>query len=628
MIDCLSNSHINKKVLVILHDLFMVALAWQLAWWVRFNFDFPYFNWYLSILLIPILIGVQGSLFWYFHLYRALWRFASLLDLWNIFRAALIGGVAAALVLFILFRLEGVPRSVLMLYPVFLIFLLGGPRLAYRLWKDHDLSLLPAAAKNKVLIIGAGYAGDLLVRDMHRSDSDAPVAILDDDITLIGAEIRGVKIYGDIEQAQEIINQLGVDWIAIAIPSASRAQIQSIVEICERTNLPIRTLPNIQELKSSLDYVSGLREVSIEDLLGREPVVLNWENIQEFVKDKCVLVTGGGGSIGSILSHQIVGLAPSIMIIIDNSEYNLYKIEQVLTNKLSNTQIIYILGDICDVPQMTFIFEKYRPQLVFHAAAYKHVPILQGQPREAIKNNIQGTKVILDTACLFNVDKFVLISTDKAVNPSNILGASKRIAEMYTESVNHIHATQCITVRFGNVLDSAGSVVPLFREQIKQGGPVTVTHPEITRFFMTISEATQLILQAASMGGGGEIFVLDMGDPVKIQYLAEQMILLSGKRVDDDISIKYSGLRHGEKLYEELFYLNEKQGSTPHDKIFLAKHSPILAKRCIDRIDTFVKDKINSRDEDLNVIMFDFLESLERISHNSDDVGKVIQMKS
>ena len=626
MIDLSLHSRVNKKLLVIMHDIFMITLAWLLAWWTRFNFDLPYQNWKLSIGLIPVLLLVQGVFFWRFRLYRALWRFASLLDLWNIFRAVIVGGLVAFLILFVFFRLEGVPRSVLLLYPLFAIFLLGGPRLAYRLWMDSGTSIFTTKDKKRVLIIGAGCAGDMLVRDMHRRGDDIPAAILDDNESLIGAEIHGVKICGVVKQINEAIEQFNIDWLAIAIPSASKTELQIIVEICEQTNLPIWTLPDISEMNSNQDVVSGLREVSIEDLLGREQVELDWQNIQNLITNNHVLVTGGGGSIGSVLCQQILELSPAMLIVVDHSEYNLYQVEQELSITKSNVQVIYVLGDICDKSYMKEIFGKYKPRHVFHAAAYKHVPILEAQPRQAIKNNISGTKTILDICCENNVEKFVLISTDKAVNPSNILGVSKRIAELYTEALNYRNLTQGIIVRFGNVLDSAGSVVPLFRKQIKQGGPVTVTHPDITRFFMTISEAAQLILQAASMGDGGEIFVLDMGEPVRIQYLAEQMILLSGKKVNQDIAITYCGLRPGEKLYEELFYLTERQNRTMHEKVFLARHAKVHAERCANEIDKFIENEIDSGCAQLNDDMFKFLGFLEKSAKNVEETRNVISI--
>ncbi len=621
-------NRVNKKILIVAHDFFMVILAWQLAWWARYNFDFPFQNWKLSIAIIPVLILVQSVFFYWFRLYRALWRFASLSDLWNIFRAVTVGGVAAFLILFVFFRLEGVPRSVLFLYPVLAVFLLGGPRLGYRLWKDSDTSIFSTQDKKRVLVIGAGRAGDMLVRDMPRRGNDMPVAILDDNKNLIGSEIHGVKIYGAVDQIDKAVEQFDVDWIVIAIPSASQAQLKAIVETCESVSLPIWTLPDIREVSSNQGVVSGLREVSIEDLLGRKQVELDWKDIQGLVTGRNVLVTGGGGSIGSVLCRQILELSPATLIVVDISEYNLYKIEQELTSKKANIKIVCLLGDICDSSHMQELFKKYQPQQVFHAAAYKHVPMLEAQPEQAIKNNVLGAKTILDICCENKVEKFILISTDKVVNPSNILGVSKRIAEVYAEAQNHRHSTQCITVRFGNVLDSAGSVVPLFRKQIKSGGPVTVTHPEITRFFMTITEAAQLILQAASMGEGGEIFVLDMGKPVKIQYLAEQMILLSGKKIGSDISIEYCGLRPGEKLYEELFYSSEKQNLTKHKKIFLAKHSKMQADSCVSAIDKFIIDGIGVNDCCSNDEVFKFLNLLERSARSIDGEKNVINIKN
>ena len=601
----------NKKALVVLHDLVMVMLAWQLAWWARFNFDFSAFDWRFSTALMPLFLVVQLGLLWRFHLHRALWKFASLPDLWNIFRASAAGAIIMAVVLFALFRLDGIPRSVLLFYPILLIFLLGGSRLAYRLWQDQSISLLSAVDKKKVLVIGAGRAGDMLVRDLYRSKDDFPAAILDDNISLTGAEIRGVKIVGAVKDVKEMAERFKVDWIAIAIPSAGRTEMQAIVESCERTRLPIRTLPNIQDINTIQDFTSGLHNVCIEDLLGRERVRLDEKNIQDNICGKCVMITGGGGSIGSVLAVQVAALSPARLILVDNCEYNLYKADQRLAAGNFKIQIQCLLGDVGDAVQMRRLLEQCKPQLIFHAAAYKHVPILQTQPREALKNNICGTRTMLDLACQTGVDKFLLISTDKAVNPSSILGVSKRIAELYTQAVNDEHATQCITVRFGNVLDSAGSVLPLFREQIKNGGPLTVTHPKITRYFMAMSEAVQLILQAAAMGHGGEIFVLDMGEPVRIQYLAEQMILLSGKKPGEDIHISYCGLRPGEKLSEELFYASEERAETAHDKIFLARHSALNKEYCLAEINRLLNNKCDGPDEDITAFMFEFLNALQ-----------------
>ena len=565
--------NLNKKTQVILHDLFMSVIAWELAWWARFNFEFPFAEWQKSIYIIPVLLFVQGIIFWRFHLYRGLWRFASIPDLWNIFRASIAGGLCLTLAFFILFRLEGIPRSILILYPFFLIFLLGGPRLAYRLWKDRSFSFQSDEGCSRVLIIGAGRAAEMLIREIMRDRIYLPVAILDDNESLKGSEIHGVKIYGNIMRTENITKTFDVDLIFISIPSATSSHMQRILEICEKTNIPMRTLPGIEDMVGEKSALSVLREVSIEDLLGREKIEFNWQDIQDSIANKIILVTGGGGSIGSELCLQIARLEPKKLIVYERSEFNLYNLERKLVAHYPEISLNLVLGDLCDKTKVDYIMKKYMPNIIFHAAAYKHVPILEKEPREAIRNNVIGTKNIIDAAVENESDRFVLISTDKAVNPTNILGMTKRISELYSELINSTSKTIFLTVRFGNVLGSDGSVIPLFKEQISGGGPVTVTHPDVTRFFMTIREACQLILQSGSMGKGGEIFVLDMGEPIKISYLAEQLIRLSGLKPKDDIEITYTGLRAGEKIYEELFYENEIQEKTTHKKIKLARHN-------------------------------------------------------
>jgi FlaA1/EpsC-like NDP-sugar epimerase len=598
--------HIRSTTTVIMHDLFMAALAWQAAWWIRFNLDFPYYNWQLSLYTLPLVLIIQGLVYNRFKLHRGLWRFASLPDLWNIFRAAVFGAVFITLVLFIWIRLEGIPRSILILYPVLLMFLLGGPRLAYRMWKDHSFNLKPISGGKRVLIVGAGRAGEMLIRDMLRDGQYTPVGFVDDNPALQDAEIHGIRVLGKTASIPEISRQKEPDIIVLAVPSANSEQMQAILSRCEETGLPLRTLPKMQDMVSGQVTINELREVSIEDLLGREKVELDWNIIQQGLGNKVVLVSGGGGSIGSELCKQIVRLNPAALVIFERSEFNLYNIDRILSSAGQGVKIYPVLGDLCDMEKVDHVVRTYKPDVIFHAAAYKHVPILQLQAREAVKNNILATRYLADSAIKNQCNKFVFISTDKAVNPANVLGSSKRIAEMYCEWKNQQAITRFITVRFGNVLDSDGSVVPLFREQIRKGGPVTVTHPEITRFFMTIPEASQLIMQAGAMGKGGEIFVLDMGKPVKITYLAEQMIKLSGRRPGQDIRIVYTGLRAGEKLHEELFYANESRASTDHPKILLARHSEIdwstfagkiseLEKACL----LFDEDKLRSLLEEL-----------------------------
>lgn len=598
--------HLKSAATVILHDLLMSVIAWQAAWWIRFNLDFPFYHWQLSLYTLPLVLLIQGLVYNRFKLHRGLWRFASLPDLWNIFRAAVFGAVFITLVLFIWSRLEGIPRSILVLYPVLLMFLLGGPRLAYRMWKDHSFNIKPISSGKRVLIIGAGRAGEMLVRDMLRDGQYTPIGFVDDNTSLQNSEIHGIRVLGKIDDIPEISRQRQPDIIVIAVPSAGGDQMRKILSVCEETGLPLRTLPKMQDMVSGQVTINELREVSIEDLLGREKVELDWNIIQAGLSNKIVLVSGGGGSIGSELCKQIARLSPAALVIFEHSEFNLYNIERTILASNPAVKIHAILGDLCDRDKVDHIIKTYKPDVIFHAAAYKHVPMLQIQVREAVRNNILATINLAEAAIKYHCNKFVFISTDKAVNPANILGSSKRVAEMYCEWKNRPSSTRFITVRFGNVLDSGGSVVPLFREQIKQGGPVTVTHPEITRFFMTIPEASQLIMQAAAMGKGGEIFVLDMGNPVKITYLAEQMIKLSGRVPGQDIKIVYTGLRLGEKLFEELFYENEIQDITAHPKILLARHSDIdwsffaskiteLEKTC----STFDEDKLRALLEDL-----------------------------
>ena len=585
----------SRKYAIILHDILVTAVAWQGAWWLRFNLEFPYENWPLSLYVLPLVLLIQTAVFVRFGLYKGLWRFSSLPALWDIMRAALTGILAITLALFLWNRLVGIPRSVLLLYPVLLVFLLGGPRLIYRVWQDHALSTGWSGRRQRVLIAGAGAAAEMLIRDMLRAGGLQPVAIVDDNPRLHGAEIRGLEVSGAIADIPRLSARLGVDMIIIAIPSAANTEMQAIVEICEQTGREIRTLPGIQDMIAGKVSVNALREVRIDDLLGRERVRLDLAAIHAGLDKQCILVTGGGGSIGSELCRQIAALSPARLIVIDHSEYNLYRIEQALAGFECKTE--FLLNNICDEAATDRILARCRPQIIFHAAAYKHVPVLERQPYQAIRNNILGTRNVAIAAGRHEARKFVLISTDKAVNPANVLGASKRVAELYTEIQNGKFNTRYMTVRFGNVLDSEGSVVPLFREQIKAGGPVTVTHPDITRYFMTITEASQLIMQACVMGKGGEIFVLDMGEPVKIRFLAEQMIRLSGRLPGEDIQIDYTGLRAGEKLREELFYTSENSESTPHKKILIAKHPALDHDAISKQVDSLIEISASARDE-------------------------------
>jgi len=425
----------------------------------------------------------------------------------------------------------------------------------------------------RALVVGAGSAGEMLVRDLqsHVDSGYVPVIFADDDPAKIRREIRGLRVAGRVEQLPELIDQWDIEIILLAIPSASDAQMRRLVEICEGCQVPFQTLPSVKELLSGAVNQSSLREVSIIDILGRDPVKLDWQVIKHSLQAKTILVTGGGGSIGSELCKQLARVQPRQLIIFDQCEFNLYKIDAELSRWYPQLNRLAVLGDVADPLAVENVIQQQHPEIVFHAAAYKHVPLLESQVREAVHNNLIGTKIVAEAAIRGGAERFVLISTDKAVNPTNVMGATKRAAEILCQNLDRTSATRFTTVRFGNVLDSAGSVVPLFREQIKAGGPVTVTHPDITRYFMTIPEACQLIMQAEAVGQGGEVFVLDMGEPVKIAYLAEQMIRLSGKVPGQDIAIEYVGLRPGEKLYEELFHEQEPLIDTGYEKLRLAK---------------------------------------------------------
>ena len=562
---------LRSRTAAFIHDLLMAPLAWMLAYWVRFNLHAipPDFQ-RTALQTVPIVMAVCGVVYWSFGLYRGVWRFASLPDLARITKAVVAATVALLLVLFIYNRGENLPRSVPLLFLLFQLLLLSGPRLLYRWLKDHRLHL---RADTRVLIVGARGAGETLAREMRRGDSRRydPVAFVDDTPRRQGGDIHGIPIKGPTDRLPELVEALGIDLIMLAEPHATAARMQRLVELCERSGKPFRTVPQLNNLLSGQVTINQLRPVSIEDLLGRTPVRLDWDALRQGLEDRVVLVTGAGGSIGSELCRQVIAARPQRLLLVDNTEYNLYRLEMEFQERYADIDVGRYLLDVGDQAAINALFRRERPQIVFHAAAYKHVPLLENQVRAAVRNNIFGTGVVAESADRWQCERFVLISTDKAVNPANVMGATKRVAEMLCQDLASRSKTRFITVRFGNVLGSAGSVVPLFQRQIERGGPVTVTDPEVERYFMTIPEACQLIMQAAVIGGGGEIFVLDMGEPVKIRYMAEQMIRLAGREPGRDIEIRYIGLRPGEKPFEELFYDAEGLIATSHPKIRIAR---------------------------------------------------------
>ncbi len=589
---------IHPRVAVVFHDLLVTAFAWWVAKWLRYTLR-PDEIISFQLLEFPLVLVVQGLIFYWTGLYKSVWRFASLPDLWNIVRASAIGALSIGLFLFLYNRLEGVPRSVLLLYPVLLAVLLGAPRLAYRYWKDSRSDLLRGQVPKRVLIVGADRAGEVLSRDLRRDNRYAVVGFVDDKPRLRGASINGHPILGRFDQLPELVRGAAVDMLLIALPGASTAEMRRVVALCDSTDLPYRTVPRLEDVVAGRASMNQIKEVAIEDLLGRDAVELDWTAIRETLSGRRVLVTGGGGSIGSELCRQVARLGAHSLTVVDQSEYNLYLITQELRADFPELILDGVLVDCCDQTAMRKVFAEAQPEVVFHTAAYKHVPMLQAQLRAAFCNNVLGTRTVADAACAVGVSCFVLISTDKAVNPTSVMGACKRVAEIYCQNLNAQTDTNFMTVRFGNVLDSAGSVVPLFRRQIREGGPVTVTHPEISRYFMTIPEACQLILQTASIGKGGEIFALDMGEPVKIRDLAEQMIRLAGKKPGSEIPIVYTGLRAGEKLFEELFHPLENYSATEHAKIFLAQHREVswdllqaLLNKTVEAVDAFNEEEL------------------------------------
>jgi FlaA1/EpsC-like NDP-sugar epimerase len=585
--------HLRSRWVVLLHDTVMIPIAWLGAYWLRYNLAvIPEHFLRQAFVLLPLVVLAQLAVYVAFGTYRGVWRFASLPDLVRILKAVALGTAIVAISIFFMTRLLYVPRSVFILYGILLVGLLGGPRFVYRMSKDRHFS---ATEERKVLVVGAGAAGESLVRDLLRNSPRIyqPFAFIDDDPAKLGKEIHGIRVIGDCDAIVDTTEQWKIDLIVLALPSASARQMRRIVERCEQTGVPFRTLPKLHDLVSGEVSINELREVRIDDLLGREPVSLDWQGINRGLAGRRILVTGGGGSIGSELCRQLARIQPAALIVYERSEFNLYSIELELRREFPDMILHAELGDICDDVAVERVFEAYRPEIVFHAAAYKHVPMLEKQAREAVRNNVLGTRTLALAADRAKADAFVMISTDKAVNPHNIMGASKRTAEIFCQALSKRSQTRYITVRFGNVLGSAGSVVPLFRSQIAKGGPVTVTHPDVTRYFMTTAEASQLILQASVMGKGGEIYVLDMGEPIRIGYLAEQMIRLSGKKPGEDIDIVYTGLRPGEKLFEELFHPEERLTDTSHEKILLAQSRDVdwgvlkavlenLAEACVE----------------------------------------------
>jgi len=559
-----------RTLAAFLHDLVAAALAWMLAFSLRFNFEVPAEFALSARHSLLWVLPMFGALFFVFGLYRGLWRFASLSDLQHLVSAVLTGALlTTAAVVFL--GLGPIPRSVLVLHPLLLALLMGGSRFAYRSWKEHRLYGPAKMRGQPVLVLGAGEAADSLLRELNRSGLWYAVALIDDNPSKMGRRLRGLPVFGPLSSVGNIAERYGVKHVIMAMPSAKSAERRSAAENASAAGLAVMTMPSYDDLLAGRLSVSNIRRVELEDLLGRESVSLDDAGLHELLTGQVVMVSGAGGSIGSELCRQIAKFSPSRLVLLESSEFSLYRIDEELGLAFPGLLRGAWAGDVRDAERVAEVLAAECPAIIFHAAAYKHVPLMEdANAWQAVRTNALGTLTLARAAQEAGVGKFVLISTDKAVNPTNVMGASKRLAERLCRAMQSTSGTRFVTVRFGNVLGSNGSVIPKFREQIARGGPVTVTHPDIVRYFMTIPEAAQLVLQAGWMGLGGEIFVLDMGDPVKIVDLARDMIRLSGFSMDD-IRIEFSGLRPGEKLYEELLADDEATLPTPHPKLRIAR---------------------------------------------------------
>ena len=563
--------NVNPRTFIAIgHDIVVAALVWTFTFSLRWNFELDRSTQIILFQTLPAVLAVQVGCFVYFGLYRGIWRYASIHDMRLI---AMSVGTSALIIpiLLLLWRNGlGVPRSLYFLNPLLLILFMCAGRLLYRWWKEKAMGA-KGVEPQPVILLGAGNAALSLIDELNRNPYWYVIGVLDDNPNKVGRQLGGVRILGNWEQLEQIARDSNCKHAVLAVGATNHATRRRVFEMCERAHIKLLVIPDVQELMSGQVKVSQIRYVDVDDLLGRDPVSLDTGGLRHMIEGKSVLVTGGGGSIGSELCRQIARFKPGQIIIYELSEFALYRVTEDLKRAFPEQRLVPIVGDIKDAARLQEIFERHRPTIVYHAAAYKHVPILEeNNAWQAVRNNAWGTRVLADVASRFDIERFVYISSDKAVNPTNVMGATKRLAEMILQYQHSMATLPMVLVRFGNVLGSSGSVIPKFREQIANGGPITVTHPDITRYFMSIPEATQLVLQAGLMGRGGETFVLDMGQPIRIVDLARTMVRLSGY-TEADIPIAFTGLRPGEKLFEELLADNEKTLPTPHAKLRVSR---------------------------------------------------------
>ena len=552
-------------------DSIIVSTALFIASW----FVYPYMGTYNQTVMIITAIAILlfHHLFAFIYkLYNKVWSYASVGELIAITKAVTLTIITAGIIQLLINNFTIYRRALLVTWMLH-ILLIGGSRFAWRIFRDQFIT--EQNKKKRTLIVGAGDAGAMIVRQLLNGNNGAelqPVAFVDDDPAKQRMHLYDIPVLGTVRDIPCIVNERDIEHIVIAIPSLAQNQLQKIVDECTKTNVQVQMIPKIEDLMTGKVSVSALKNVEVEDLLGRDPVELDIAAIRKYVTGNTVMVTGAGGSIGSELCRQLMQFTPKTILLVGHGEYSIYQIDMELRQTFQDqaTEIIPIIGDVKDRKRMFEIIETYRPKIIYHAAAHKHVPLMEYNPHEAVKNNIIGTKNIAEAADAYQVNTFVLVSTDKAVNPTNVMGATKRIAEMVIQSLSQTSQTKFVAVRFGNVLGSRGSVIPLFRKQIANGGPVTVTDPEMTRYFMTIPEASRLVIQAGTLANGGEIFVLDMGEPVKILDLAKNLIKLSGYS-EDEIEIKFTGIRPGEKMYEELLNEDEVLPGEVYDKIYVGR---------------------------------------------------------